>query len=191
MPALAEAAQPQRVADHSDRAGGHRDRGEHRRQDAGGGQGDEHQVVAERPAEVLADDPAGGAGQQDGVGDGADAAVDDGDVGGGHGRAGAGGDRDADVGGGERGGVVDAVADHGDRAALAAQPGDQRGLVLRQQFGVDGADPGGLGGGGGGFHCVSGGQPSGQPEGAQPSDPAGAAGAQGVGHAEQQARAAD
>jgi hypothetical protein len=35
---VAEAAQPQRVADDGDRAGGHRDGGKHRRQDAGGGQ---------------------------------------------------------------------------------------------------------------------------------------------------------
>src|SRR6266566_7881515 len=79
---LAEAAQPQRVADHRDRAGGHRDGGEYGRQDAGGGQRYQHQVVPEGPAEVLPDDTPGGAGQQHGVGDGADAAVDQGDVGG-------------------------------------------------------------------------------------------------------------
>jgi CheY-like chemotaxis protein len=72
-------------------------------QDSGGGQWYEEQVVAEGPAEVLADDLSGGAGEHDRVGDRADAAVDQGDVGCGHGRAGAGGDRDADVGRGEGG----------------------------------------------------------------------------------------
>src|SRR5206468_3580886 len=55
----AETAQPQRVADDGDRAGGHGERGEHGGQDPGGGQGDEEQVVAERPGQVLADDAAG------------------------------------------------------------------------------------------------------------------------------------
>ena len=107
----AEAAQPQRVADDGDRAGGHRYCGEHGRQDSGRGERYEQQVVPEGPAEVLADDPAGGAGEHDRVGDGTDAAVDQGDVGGGHRRAGAAGDRDADVGRSERGCVVDVAGE--------------------------------------------------------------------------------
>jgi hypothetical protein len=71
LPALPEAAEPQRVADDGDRADGHRDCGEHRRQDPGGGQRDEHQVVAEGLAQVLPDYPAGGSRQQHRVGDGA------------------------------------------------------------------------------------------------------------------------
>ena len=43
---------------------------------------------------------------------------------------------DADVGGGERRRVVDAVAGHGDLAALRLQLGDEARLVLRQHVGV-------------------------------------------------------
>ncbi len=187
---FAEAAEPQRVADDGDRTGGHRDGGEHGRQDPGGGQRDEHQVVAEGPAEVLADDPAGGAGQQHRVGDGADAAVDQGDVGGGHRRAGPGGDRDAYVGGGQRGCVVDAVADHGDRAPLTPQFPHEVGLILREQPGPYGADAGGAGDGVGRCPGVAGGQHRLQPEAAEPGDALRAVGAQRVGDAEQQPQAA-
>jgi len=69
-----EAAQPWRLADDGDRAGGHRYCGEYGRQDSGGGERYEQQVVSEGPAEVLADDLPGGAGEHDCIGDRADAA---------------------------------------------------------------------------------------------------------------------
>ena len=62
LAAIAEALQPQRIADDDDRAGGHGDGSEHGPQDASRGELDEEQVVAKGPAEVLADDPAGRAG---------------------------------------------------------------------------------------------------------------------------------
>src|SRR5579875_4166347 len=67
-PVTAETAQPQRVGDHGDRAERHRERGENRRQDAGGRQRHQDDVVAERPAEVLPDDPQRGPRQGDRVG---------------------------------------------------------------------------------------------------------------------------
>ena len=54
-----------------------------------------------------------------------------------HGHVGAGAHGDADIGGGQRRRVVDAVAGHGDHAALAAQPLDDRALVLGQHLGLD------------------------------------------------------
>ncbi len=50
---------------------------------------------------------------------------------------GAGAHGDADVGGGQRRGVVDAVAGHGDHAALAAQLLDHGALLVRQDFRLD------------------------------------------------------
>jgi len=125
-------------------------------------------------------------GEHDRVRHGADAAVDQGDAGGGHRRAGAGGDRDADVGGGEGGRVVDAVADHSDWAAGGAQPLHQRGFVLREQFGVHDADPGGMRGGGGRLERVPGGQHWLQPQRAQLADTGRAVGTQRVGDSQQQ-----
>ena len=53
---------------------------------------------------------------------------------------GAGAHRDADIGGGERGRVVDAVARHGDDAAVAPQLLDRGALLVRQHLGFDLAD---------------------------------------------------
>ena len=50
---------------------------------------------------------------------------------------GAGAHGDADIGLGQRGRVVDAVAGHGDDAALGRQPLDDAVLVLRQHIGLD------------------------------------------------------
>ena len=49
----------------------------------------------------------------------------------------AGAHREAEVGRGERGGVVDAVADHRDRAARALQPPDGVDLAVGQDAGDD------------------------------------------------------
>jgi hypothetical protein len=98
-------------------------------------------------------------GEHDRIRDRADAAVDQGDIGGGHRRACAGGHSDAEVGGREGGRVVDAVADHRDRAALTAQPVHERGLAGGRQLVGDPSRMGGSGGGGGGYlEGVSGGQ---------------------------------
>ena len=43
---------------------------------------------------------------------------------------------DADVGGGQRRRVVDAVADHRDRAVLRPEPGQRLDFVAREQLGV-------------------------------------------------------
>ncbi|CAI7662410.1 unnamed protein product, partial [Penicillium discolor] len=49
--------------------------------------------------------------------------------------------RDPDVRGGQRGGVVDAVADHRDRAVLPTEFADRSGLVFGAQLGADVIDP--------------------------------------------------
>ena len=90
-----------------------------RLEDAGGDRQREA-VVADRPGEVLVHLAHGAAADGDGGGDVERVGAHQHDVGGLDGDVGAGADRDADVGLGERGGVVDAVADHGDLAALAA-----------------------------------------------------------------------
>ena len=63
--------------------------------------------------------------------------------------------RDADIGSGQGGGVVDAVADHRDRA-LRTELCDRSGLVLRAQFGADVLDPRLGGEGAGGASVVAG-----------------------------------
>ena len=63
--------------------------------------------------------------------------MDEGEVGRRHRDVRAGAHRDAEIGGRERGGVVDAVADHADRPALALEPSDRVELVLRRDFGED------------------------------------------------------
>ena len=101
----AEAAQPQGVGDHADRAHRHSGRGQHRiEQEAAcqvqgaGGDRDEQDVVAERPAQALLDRGDGAAGQRDRGHDAVQVAADQGDVGGGDGHVGAGADRHAEVG---------------------------------------------------------------------------------------------
>ena len=81
--------------------------------------------------------------ERDGLGQAVEAVGHERDVGALEGDVGAGrAHGDADAGGGERGRVVDAVADHRDRAGLAFERGDVLELLGREQPGVDLVDAG-------------------------------------------------
>ena len=64
-------------------------------------------------------------------------ALEQGDAGAFDGDVGAGAHGDADIGRGEGGRIVDAVTGHGDDAALALQPLDDRALLIGQHLGLD------------------------------------------------------
>src|SRR3546814_11396342 len=95
--------------------------------------------------------------EADGVAGGAEIAPYEGDVAGFDGDVGAGAHGEAEVGLGEGGGVVDAVTDHGHRAALSLEALDDVDLVLRQHLGDDFVDAD-LGGDGAGSPLVVAGQ---------------------------------
>ena len=126
-----EAAQPQRVEDDRDARERHREAGQQRVQQAGRRERDRGDVVAEGPAEVLADRAQRGAREPDRVGGAAQVAGDQRQVGGLDRDVGAGADRQPEVRGGQRGRVVDAVAGHRDHAALGLQAPDHVGLLRR------------------------------------------------------------
>jgi hypothetical protein len=101
----AEAAQPQGVGEHADRAHRHRGGREHRVEqqlvegvEGAGGDRDEQDVVGEGEGQALPHDADGAAGQGDRGDDAAQVTADEGDVGGGDGDVGAGADGDPEVG---------------------------------------------------------------------------------------------
>ena len=95
------------------------------------GDGHAERVVDEREEQVLADVPHRCAREAAGAHDAAEVALDEGDAGALHRHVGPGAHGDAHVGLGQRGGVVDAVAGHGDDAALGLQALDRLGLPRR------------------------------------------------------------
>ena len=116
---------PQRIDDHRNRAERHGQAGDHRAQQQPEeriehARRDRHAqgVVEKRKGEVLADVGHGRPAETAGADDAAQVALDQRHAGALHGDVGAGAHRDADVGLGKRGRVVDAVAGHGDDAAL-------------------------------------------------------------------------
>ena len=136
--------EPQRVRHDADRGQRHRGGGEGRAQQDPEGRvehahrdRDQHDVVGERPEQVLADDPERGARQRDRRRDQPRVAADQRDVRGLDGHVRAGPDGHAEVGAGQRRGVVDAVADHRDPPPLALEPRHQRLLVGGQRLGHD------------------------------------------------------
>ena len=94
--ASAEAPEAQRVGDHRDARERHRGAGDHGVEEAGGGEGEGGDVVAEGPGEVLLDGAQGGAAEADGVRRGAEVAADEREVGGLDGDVGAGPDGEAE-----------------------------------------------------------------------------------------------
>ena len=126
-----EALQAKAVGEDADRAESHGGSGDggveqksgERVEDAGG-DGDAEQVVAESPAQVLAHDAEGMAGEAESGDDLRRVAAQEDGVSGFTGKIGAGADGETGVGLGERGGVVDAVADHGDGTALGLEGAD-------------------------------------------------------------------
>ena len=142
-----EAAQPQGVAEHADRAHDHCGGREHGVEqqpvpgvEGAGGDGDEQHVVAEGPRQALLHRADRAPGESDGRDDAAQVAADQGDVGCGDGDVGAGADGDAEVGLGQGGCVVDAVAGHRDDVALLLELGDLGGLVRGEHLGEDVGD---------------------------------------------------
>src|SRR3546814_10724907 len=95
--------------------------------------------------------------EADGVAGGAEITPYEGDVAGFDGDVGAGAHGEAEVGLGEGGGVVDAVTDHGHRAALSLEALGAVDLVLRQHLAADVVDAD-LGGDGAGRPLVVSGQ---------------------------------
>ena len=98
---------------------------------------DQHDVVGERPEQVLADDRHGRPRQVDRGRDGTRVASDEGDVRCLDGDVRAGADRDTEVGTGDGGRVVDPVADHGHDQPARLEALDGGRLVSRARFGLD------------------------------------------------------
>jgi hypothetical protein len=117
-------------------------------------------------------------------------ALDQGDAGAFHGDVGAGAHGDADVGGGERRCVVDAVAGHGDDAALGSEPLDDPGLGVGQHVGLDLVDAELVGDGAGGGSVVAGQHDDAQAGGLQRRDRRRRRGLDRVGDADEAGRAA-
>src|SRR5581483_11907349 len=116
------------VGDHRHRTETHGCGGEHRiEQDAekrvedAGGEGNAEEVIDEGEEEILANVGHGATAQEDSAGQAAQIALHEGDAGRFDGDVGAGAHGNADVSCGQGGGVVDAVARHGDAAAVRFQ----------------------------------------------------------------------
>jgi hypothetical protein len=142
--AARRAQQAQAVERHEQRHAHVGGDGHHERDQSEGGEHDEDRLDGQRGDDVLAHHAGGLAGAADCAGQAGEVVGHECDVGGFEGGVGAGGaHRDADVSGGERGCVVDAVADHRDRAVFAVQGLDGAQLVLGQQScpALVGADP--------------------------------------------------
>ena len=148
----------------------HGRRGDDRVEEAERGERQRGGVVAERPGEVAADGPEGGAGERDRVGDASEVVAEQDQVRGADRDVGAGPEGQPEVGGGERGGVIDAVADHGDPVPLRLQPGDDGCLIGGQRPCDHLVDADLRGDGPGGRLVVAGQQDGAQAEGAQPGD---------------------
>ncbi len=136
-----EAAQTKRVGHHAHRREGHRPRGDHRAEEPDRGEREGCRVVAEGPAEVLADDAQGTAGQVERRDHAPQVARDEREVGGLYRHVRPGADRDAEVGLSQGGSVVDAVADHGDHPSACLELANFVDLVLRQDLSEHPVDP--------------------------------------------------
>ncbi len=114
-----EAPQAQAVGDDEDARERHRRGGDDRAQQPGDRERDRGDVVGERPEEVLLDRAQRAAGEPDRIDGCTEVAGDERQVAGLDRDVGARADREPEVGLRERGCVVDAVADHRHRLALA------------------------------------------------------------------------
>ena len=149
-------AQPQRIAHHKYTRESHRSGGEHGQQTAQHGDGDQHDIVDERPEEILMDGSQGGLAEGDGGCHGGQVAADEGDVAGFDGDVAAGADGKTDIRLGEGRGIIDAIADHGDLRAFTLELLDCAGFVGRQDLSHDTADADFVGDGRGGLLIVAG-----------------------------------
>ena len=150
------ALEPQAVCHDEDRGQRHGRRCDDGVEEAERGEREGDGVVAERPREVAADGPEGGARELDRVRDGLQVVAEQDHVGGADRDVGTGSEGQPEVGRRERGRVVDTVPHHRHLMALFLECGDDRGLVGRQRPRDDLVDPHGSGDGLGGGLVVPG-----------------------------------
>src|SRR5690606_4618413 len=122
-------------ADHEDGGERHGQGGDQRRDLAENGDRQRHGIVEDREGEILPDQPAGLAGHGDGGRHRLQPLAQEDEIGGIAADIGGGGGGHGDMGGGKGGGVVEPVADHQHRAALAGHAFERGELVGRQKAG--------------------------------------------------------